>query len=359
MTVVHLERLWPLGPGVAGLALQRGLGHDLDLSDAAAALAQGGAHAVGAGVAAADHDHVFVLGVDRAGGAVAGVEHGLGVGGEILHREMDAGGFAAGGGQVAAQGGTGGEHDGVVVLAELGGVVGHANVRVAHEFDALLFEQLHAAKNDLFFIQLHVGDAIHEQATRTVGALKHGDGVAGGIELGGGGKTGGAGADDGDLLAGALAGGGGDDPALFPALVDDRALDVLDRDGRVVDAEHAGAFAGSGADATGELGEVIGLMQALEGLLPAAAEDEVVELGDEVVDRAAGGHAADEFAGVAEGDAAIHAARDLVAEFLLLQVEVKLVPVADALERGPVGGDFAEIFEEAGRFAHGGWRSEF
>jgi hypothetical protein len=48
-------------------------------------------------------------------------------------------------------------------------------------------------------------------------------------------------------------------------------------------------------------------------------------------------------------------------EFFLLHVEVELVPVAHALKRRTVGGDFAQVFEEAGRFAHGkegGRRSE-
>ena len=66
-----------------------------------------------------------------------------------------------------------------------------------------------------------------------------------------------------------------------------------------------------------------------------------------------GGHAGDELAGVTEGDAAIHAAGALVAERFLLHVEVKLVPVAHAFERRPVGGNFAEVFEKAGGFTHG------
>jgi len=94
------------------------------------------------------------------------------------------------------------------------------------------------------------------------------------------------------------------------------ALDVLDRDGRVVDAEDAGAFARGGAHAAGELGEVVRLVETVEGLFPEAAVDEVVPLRDQVVDRATGGHAADEFARVAERHAAVHAARALIAELL-------------------------------------------
>ena len=84
-----------------------------------------------------------------------------------------------------------------------------------------------------------------------------------------------------------FSGGSGVDPAFFQAVVDDRALDVLDRDRRLVDAEHARAFARRGTDAAGELGKVVGLVQPLERFLPQAAIDQIVPFGNQVVDRAA------------------------------------------------------------------------
>jgi hypothetical protein len=64
------------------------------------------------------------------------------------------------------------------------------------------------------------------------------------------------------------------------------------------------------------------------------------------------GHAADELAGVAEGNAAIHAARALRAQLLLVHVVVELLPVATrSAERGR--RQFAEVFDEAGWFTHG------
>ena len=176
--------------------------------------------------------------------------------------------------------------------------------------------------------------------------------MAGFVELRGGAESGGTGADDGDFLAGAVRGRLGLDPAVFPAVVNDAALDVLDGDGRRADAEHAGAFARRGADASGELREVVRLVQTVERLLPEAAIDEVVPLGDEVVDGAAAGHAADELAGVAEGHAAIHAAPALLAEFRLGHVVVELTPVSRARQRRAVSGKFAGEFEESSGFAH-------
>ena len=83
-------------------------------------MAERGAHAVGAGVAAADDHDVLTLGGE---GRVRGitVQEVLRVGVEELHREVHALGVAAGEGEVAAFGGADGEDDGVEVLAELFG----------------------------------------------------------------------------------------------------------------------------------------------------------------------------------------------------------------------------------------------
>ena len=57
--------------------------------------------------------------------------------------------------------------------------------------------------HDRFFVELHVGNAIHEQTADAIGAFENGDGVAGFVELRGGGKSGGTGTDDRDFFAGA------------------------------------------------------------------------------------------------------------------------------------------------------------
>ena len=53
LTVVHLEDAGPLGPGVGFSPLYGGLGHHFQLGHGGAAVADGGAHAVVARVAAA------------------------------------------------------------------------------------------------------------------------------------------------------------------------------------------------------------------------------------------------------------------------------------------------------------------
>ena len=78
-------------------------------------------------------------------------------------------------------------------------------------------QQVDAALHDFLLVELHVGNAIHEQSADAVVAFEDGDGVAGLVELVGAGEAGGAGADDGDFLAGAFVGDLRRDPAFLPA----------------------------------------------------------------------------------------------------------------------------------------------
>src|SRR5207244_5506189 len=125
---------------------------------------------------------------------------------------------------------------------------------VADKLNALLFHYFYPAQHDLFLVELHVRDAVHEQAARTILALENGHPVSGPVQLRGGAKAGRTGADDGDLLAGSRLRRPGREPAFLPAFVDAGALTVLDRYGPSADAAHAGAFPRDRTAATGETG---------------------------------------------------------------------------------------------------------
>ena len=80
----------------------------------------------------------------------------------------------------------------------------------------------------------------------------------------------------------------GHDPALVPGAVDDRVLDLLDRDRvALADLEHAGGLARRRAQPAGELREVVRRVQLADRVVPAAAVDEVVPVRDQVPQRAA------------------------------------------------------------------------
>ena len=122
---------------------------------------------------------------------------------------MDAFEFAAGNRQIARLGRAGRQNHGVEFLQQFFRRIIFADLGVADKFDAFGFHLFDAAQDDLLLVELHVRDAIHEQAAGAVGALENGDEVAGLVQLRGGAKSRRAGADDGDFFAGALFGGSG------------------------------------------------------------------------------------------------------------------------------------------------------
>jgi hypothetical protein len=210
-----------------------------------------------------------------------------------------------------------------VVAAELVGAHVAAHVHVVAELDPLHLEQVHAPVDDPL-LELGVGHAEAEQPARPLVALIDRDAVPELVELRRHREPGGPGADHRDRAVAAELGRLGGDPALLEAASDDGQLDLLDRDGVVVDVEHAGRLARRGADQPGEFGEVIGGVQLGERVAPAVAVDEVVPVRDQVPERAAL---------VAERHAAVHAARALVAQRAVVRQREVLPVVAHALAR--------------------------
>ena len=72
-------------------------------------------------------------------------------------------------------GGAGAEHDGIKFLEQFFGGIIFADFGVGDELDAFGFHLFDAAQDDLFLVELHVRDAIHEQAADAIGAFENGD----------------------------------------------------------------------------------------------------------------------------------------------------------------------------------------
>ena len=187
--------------------------------------------------------------------------------------------------------------------------------------DAFGFHLLDAAV-DVAFLHLKVRNAIAQQTARLSVLLIDVNLMAGAPELLGASETCRTRPDDGDSLASFAVGGLRLHPSFLEGAVDDRAFDGLDGYRRVLDVEGAGGLAGRGADAAGEFRKVVGREQIARRLLPIAAICEVIPVRDLVVDRTAD---------VTIGDAAIHAARRLIARRLLAQRQHKLAIVADSV----------------------------
>src|ERR1700710_2107854 len=160
--------------------------------------------------------------------------------------------------------------------------------------------------------------------------------VAGARELLGAGHAGRARADPGALLAGLRRRDLRLQPAIVPGAIDDGAFDGLDGDRIVVDVERAGRFARRRADAAGELRKIVGRVKVARGLFPVVLVDEVVEVGDLVVDRTARRARLNRTGAVAIGDAAVHAARGLVAGVFLDQGNDEFAIMLHAIGSGRI-----------------------
>ena len=162
--------------------------------------------------------------------AILDVPKLLGVGPEELHSVTNVVELAAFDRQIARLGCTAAQHDRVKVFHQLLGRNIDADFDATFEDDAFGLHQLNATRDDLL-LKLHVGDTIHEETAWAVSALEERDEVTRFVELIRGGETGRARTDDGDFLAGALFWRLWLDPTFVPGLVDDGALDILNRDG--------------------------------------------------------------------------------------------------------------------------------
>ena len=203
------------------------------------------------------------------------------------------------------------------------------------------------------FLQLHVGDAIHQQAAGPVLSLKNSDPVAPPVELVGAGQAGGAGAHHRNLLAGAgLGGTGGHQPPL-PGVLYDAQLVFPDGDRISVEAAGTGRLAQGGTHPAGKLGEVVGFQQPLQSVGEVAGVDQIVPLGHQVVEGAAGHHATQYRPGLAEGHAARHTPGALPPAVVPAEPGVELVVVLNTLQGGLRGIPLALIFQKSRWFSHG------
>jgi hypothetical protein len=182
--------------------------------------------------------------------------------------------IAVGDGQVASDGSSSSEDNSVILLAESleVGLAILPNGDTGLEVDTLGSHKVNTTLNNLL-VKLHVGDTVHEQTTDAVSTFIYGDSVASLVKLISTSQTSRAGTDDGNSLARTSLRWRRDHPALLETTVNDGALNRLDAYGVLVDAKNTSTLARSRANTTGELGEVVGHKEAIEGVAPLALED--------------------------------------------------------------------------------------
>ena len=112
-------------------------------------------------------------------------------------------------------------------------------------------------------------------------------------------------------------------PAVIEGGLDDALLRLSHHDGLFVELVYTRSLAQSWADARGEFGEVGVLAKEIVGAFPVALRHGAILVGNKIPERAA--------VGMAEGLAAVHAARGLFLQFVVGKRPFDFVPVAFAL----------------------------
>src|SRR6266849_4511036 len=301
-----------------------------------------GPKTIGAGIAAT-YDDDALSSSENSGG---GVKH-VALAAPVLlreefHRKVDSIQFASRHSQVAGLFRTASKNNRVTVLLQFFNLYVFAHVCISDEAHAFGFHLRKPPVDDVLF-QLEMRNAVSQQSTDAIRLLVHSYPVPGAGELLGSRQSRGSRADNSHLFAGTMPRRFWPDPALFKSALDDILFDLLDRDRRLIDSEHASRFARRRTDPSGELRKIIGGMQLPHGIFPSAAINQIVPVGDDVVHRTTG---------MTERDAAVHTTRSLGAQFGFRELLIDFKPVVDALRDRTPSGKLAIMFHEAGDLTH-------
>jgi hypothetical protein len=258
VTVVNTVDARPLRPGVVVGTLRRRLGKQLEVGNGLGTVTDGSTNAIVTSITTTNDNNVLVLGGEVSSIGELGVEERLGVLVEELHGVVDTLKLATLDGQITGNSCTSSDDDRIGLSTKIGKgrVALLANSHTGLEINAFSSHEVGTALDNAL-VKLHVGDAVHEQTTKTVGTLVDRDQVTSPVELIGGSKTSWARADNGDLLASADLRRCGDHPAHLEAAVDDSALNALDTNRIFIDTQNTSTFARSRANTASELGEVV------------------------------------------------------------------------------------------------------
>ena len=267
LTVVGLLNVGPLRPRVARRTLIGRGRQKLKLAHAARTLTHRGTHAVVAGIAAANDHNVQAASVHR---GLTAIEHRDGRSRQVVHGIHHARGIHVHSRKTAGRTSTGSHHNGVKAI-EPGRYRRVRNVSAQLKDNTQLAHERHAAL-DHRLLELHVGNAVHEQAARAVVTLKHRYAGTATRKFPCSHQTSRARAHHGNRGCALPCRLKATRAAVCPFVVADRTLVVMDRRGLAIDrAQVARGLAQRRAHTARELGHGRGERQALGSLVPAAA----------------------------------------------------------------------------------------
>mmetsp|Transcript_8067 Transcript_8067/g.12995 ORF Transcript_8067/g.12995 Transcript_8067/m.12995 type:complete len:251 (+) Transcript_8067:1694-2446(+) len=237
-------------------------------------------------IASTNHNHAFALGANVAPILKVRVQKALCVGGQELHSKVHARQIPSRNSQITGAGCACGKNQSIGLGANLRQFNVLAHVSVGHKRNPLRRQDVHSSLYDVDLVGLHVGHAIHHQSTNAISPLIHCNRVPHLVKLVSSRKPCWTTANNGNTTSSTYSRRARHHPTHLIPLVDDGFFNGLNRYGVLIDAQGARALAYSRTYATGELGEVVCLEQAVQSLSPFVFVHQVVELGYKVAKRA-------------------------------------------------------------------------
>ena len=142
------------------------------------------------------------------------------------------------------------------------------------------------------------------------------------------------------------------DPSFCKRMLNNRAFNVLDGNGRFNDTEHTGAFAWSRTNPASKFRKIVGFYQAIVCLVPKPVVNIIVPLWNKIVDRASTRHTTQHKPGMAVRCPAIHTTGTLLLQFPGSHLQMKFLPVVYSLQRLPVSWQYSLVLHETLNFSH-------
>src|SRR6185295_8642761 len=223
------------------------------------------------------------------------------------------------------------QNDGIELALQILDRQRFSYVRIGDKANPLFLHQLKAAVDDLLF-QFEFRDAVAQQSTDAVGLFVHRDPMAAAVKLLSCGQPRRTRAHDRNFSSRTEFGWLRLDPAFRKSALNYVLLDILDRNWRLIDAQHTRSLARRRTYASGKLRKIIGRMQLANCFFPAPAINQIVPIRNDVVDRTSG---------VTERYPAIHATPALCTQLLFRKILIDLEPVVDPLRYRPALRHFA------------------
>ena len=270
LTVICLADSRPLRPRIGCCTLIRKLWHHLKLCDRLGSLTNRRSHTIISGISTANNNDILTFGIYPA--LFLAGEYMLCRTCQEIHSEVDSIGFSSLCLDITWIGSTACKDHTVIFLQQICCLHIFSHISIDNKLYTFFFHDLLLPVNHPFF-QLHIRDTIHQKTTDMIISLIYRNGMTTTVQLVCCCQSGRAGADHGNLFAGACLWRLRSHQIIGIAILDNGVFVCLAGDRCVIQTTGAGCFTKCRTHSGSKLREVIRLFQTVVGFFPVSIVD--------------------------------------------------------------------------------------